>query len=61
MIDELTAPEVAAYPDTFTTAWIAREATGLNASASGADVLVHGAGGGLGRLAIQSSPSAARA
>jgi len=53
MIEGLTTAQVAAFPYTFTTLWLALEATGLIANARGAKVLVHGAGGGLGRLALQ--------
>jgi len=53
MIDGLAAAQVAAFPYTFTTMWLALEATGLIANARGANVLIHGAGGGVGRLALQ--------
>jgi len=49
-----TSVELAAFPYTFTTARLALAAAGLgDAEARGAEVLVHGAGGGLGRLAVQ--------
>jgi reticulon-4-interacting protein 1, mitochondrial len=47
--------EVAALPYCFVTMWLAVAATGLNhLNAEGKKVLVHGAAGGLGRLALQS-------
>ncbi|HZZ21831.1 MAG TPA: alcohol dehydrogenase catalytic domain-containing protein [Roseiarcus sp.] len=52
-IDGVSAAEHAAFPYSFTTVWIALDAVGLLASATGANVLIHGAGGGLGRLATQ--------
>ena len=45
---------LAVLPYSFTTMWLALRASGLSAAnARGARVLVHGAGGGLGRLAVQ--------
>jgi reticulon-4-interacting protein 1, mitochondrial len=47
--------EVAALPYCFVTMWLAVMATGLNhLNAEGKKVLVHGAAGDLGRLALQS-------
>jgi NADPH:quinone reductase-like Zn-dependent oxidoreductase len=49
-----TSPELAALPYTFTTLWLALRGVGLNAhNAKGKEVLVHGASGGLGQLALQ--------
>lgn len=49
-----THQELAALPYTFTTLWLALRSVGLNqASAKGREVLVHGASGGLGQLALQ--------
>jgi NADPH:quinone reductase-like Zn-dependent oxidoreductase len=49
-----TSPELAALPYTFTTLWLALQGVGLNAhNAKGKEVLVHGASGGLGQLALQ--------
>lgn len=49
-----TSVELAAFPYTFTTVWLALDAAGLSeAEARATEVLVYGAGGGLGRLAIQ--------
>jgi NADPH:quinone reductase-like Zn-dependent oxidoreductase len=49
-----TAPELAALPYTFTTLWLALQGVGLNQhNAHGKEVLVHGASGGLGQLALQ--------
>lgn len=49
-----TAPELAALPYTFTTLWLALRSVGLDEhSAAGKAVLVHGASGGLGQLALQ--------
>ncbi|WP_457355417.1 alcohol dehydrogenase catalytic domain-containing protein [Roseateles sp. P5_D6] len=46
--------DLAVLPYSFTTLWLALRATGLSATnARGARVLVHGASGGLGRLALQ--------
>lgn len=44
---------LAALPYTFTTAWKALAAAGLAGRADGRRVLVHGAGGGLGRIALR--------
>ncbi|MFN7040155.1 MAG: alcohol dehydrogenase catalytic domain-containing protein [Acidovorax temperans] len=56
----VTAPDntdpstLAVLPYSFTTLWLALRATGLNAgNARGKRVLIHGANGGLGRLALQ--------
>ncbi len=49
-----TDPSLAALPYTFTTLWWALRSVGLNqASARNKEVLVHGASGGLGQLALQ--------
>ncbi|RZI85046.1 MAG: zinc-binding alcohol dehydrogenase [Rubrivivax sp.] len=49
-----TAPELAALPYTFTTLWLSLRSVGLDErSAKGKAVLVHGASGGLGQLALQ--------
>lgn len=49
-----TAPELAALPYTFTTLWLALQGVGLTShNARGKEVLVHGASGGLGQLALQ--------
>jgi reticulon-4-interacting protein 1, mitochondrial len=49
-----TSTELAALPYTFTTLWLALKGAGLNAhNAQGKEVLVHGASGGLGQLALQ--------
>jgi reticulon-4-interacting protein 1, mitochondrial len=49
-----TSPELAALPYTFTTLWLAFKGVGLNQNnAKGKEVLVHGASGGLGQLALQ--------
>jgi NADPH:quinone reductase-like Zn-dependent oxidoreductase len=49
-----TSPELAALPYTFTTLWLALQGVGLNPhNAKGKEVLVHGASGGLGQLALQ--------
>jgi reticulon-4-interacting protein 1, mitochondrial len=49
-----SAPQLAALPYTFTTLWLTLQAVGLNAaSARGKAVLIHGASGGLGQLALQ--------
>lgn len=46
--------ELAALPYTFTTMWLALQQVGLHAgNAKGKRVLVHGASGGLGQLALQ--------
>lgn len=48
------APSLAVLPYSFTTMWLAVRSTGLvPANASGKKVLVHGASGALGRLAVQ--------
>ncbi|CAH0352383.1 alcohol dehydrogenase catalytic domain-containing protein [Aquabacterium sp. CECT 9606] len=50
----LTAQELAALPYTFTTLWLALQSVGLDQhNAKGKQVLVHGASGGLGQLALQ--------
>ncbi len=52
--DDAQPAALAVLPYSFTTMWLALRATGLDASnAAGARVLVHGANGGLGRLALQ--------
>ena len=49
-----TAQELAALPYTFTTLWLALQSVGLNKhNARGKEVLVYGASGGLGQLALQ--------
>lgn len=49
-----SATQLAALPYTFTTLWLALKAVGLDpASAKHKAVLVHGASGGLGQLALQ--------
>jgi reticulon-4-interacting protein 1, mitochondrial len=49
-----SAAQLAALPYTFTTLWLALQAVGLDpASAKHKAVLVHGASGGLGQLALQ--------
>lgn len=49
-----TSPELAALPYTFTTCWLALQSVGLDPhNAKGKEVLVHGASGGLGQLALQ--------
>ena len=52
--DGTEAPALAVLPYSFTTMWLAVRSTQLDASnASGKRVLVHGAAGALGRLALQ--------
>lgn len=52
--DDMAPTALAVLPYSFTTMWLALRATGLNAgNAHGKRVLVHGANGGLGRLALQ--------
>lgn len=49
-----SSPELAALPYTFTTCWLALQSVGLDQhNAKGKEVLVHGASGGLGQLALQ--------
>ena len=49
----VSPPSLAVLPYSFTTMWLALQSTGLRPSnASGARVLVNGANGGLGRLAL---------
>jgi NADPH:quinone reductase-like Zn-dependent oxidoreductase len=49
-----TSAELAALPYNFTTLWLALKGAGLHANnAKGKEVLVHGASGGLGQLALQ--------
>lgn len=49
-----TSPELAALPYTFTTLWLALQSVGLHQdNAKGKEVLVHGASGGLGQLALR--------
>jgi len=50
----VTAEELAALPYNFTTFWLALQGVGLNQdNAKGKEVLIHGASGGLGQLALQ--------
>ena len=50
----LSFQALAALPYTFTTLWLALQGVGLNAhNARGKEVLVYGASGGLGQLALQ--------
>ena len=52
--DGADAASLAVLPYSFTTMWLALRSTGLNAAnAAGKRVLVHGAAGALGRLALQ--------
>jgi NADPH:quinone reductase-like Zn-dependent oxidoreductase len=52
--DNVAAPSLAVLPYSFTTMWLALRSTQLYASnAKGKRVLVHGAAGALGRLALQ--------
>jgi len=52
--DDTDPAALAVLPYSFTTMWLALRSAGLTAAnASGARVLVHGASGGLGRLALQ--------
>lgn len=52
--ENCTSPELAALPYTFTTLWLALRSVGLHQhNAQGKDVLIHGASGGLGQLALQ--------
>lgn len=52
--DSCSASELATLPYTFTTLWLALKSLGLTPeSARGKSVLVHGASGGLGQLALQ--------
>jgi NADPH:quinone reductase-like Zn-dependent oxidoreductase len=52
--DGIDAPSLAVLPYSFTTMWLALRSTQLNASnANGKRVLIHGAAGALGRLALQ--------
>jgi NADPH:quinone reductase-like Zn-dependent oxidoreductase len=52
--DELRAAEVAVLPYTFTTLWQSFRSVGIDRhNAKNCEVLVHGASGGLGQLAIQ--------
>lgn len=49
-----SSAELAALPYGFTTLWLALQGAGLNQqTARGKDVLVHGASGGLGQMALQ--------
>lgn len=49
-----TSPELAALPYTFTTFWLALQSVGLHQhNAKDKEVLVYGASGGLGQLALQ--------
>ncbi|MGV2290788.1 alcohol dehydrogenase catalytic domain-containing protein [Trinickia sp. YCB016] len=50
----LASNELAAFPYTFTTLWLALRGAGINeGNTKGRNVLVHGASGGLGQLALQ--------
>ncbi len=52
-VDTLTANEQAILPYSFTTLWLALRAAGVTAeNACGLNVVVHGASGGLGQLAL---------
>jgi NADPH:quinone reductase-like Zn-dependent oxidoreductase len=52
--EEVEAPALAMLPYSFTTMWLAVRSTGLTrANAAGKRILVHGAAGALGRLALQ--------
>ena len=52
--DDVEAPALAVLPYSFTTMWLAVRSTRLtHANAAGKRVLVHGAAGALGRLALQ--------
>jgi NADPH:quinone reductase-like Zn-dependent oxidoreductase len=52
--DGIDAASLTVLPYSFTTMWLALRSTGLNAAnAAGKRVLVHGAAGALGRLALQ--------
>jgi NADPH:quinone reductase-like Zn-dependent oxidoreductase len=52
--DDIDAASLAVLPYSFTTMWLAVQATQLSAAnAAGKRVLVHGAAGALGRLALQ--------
>ena len=52
--DDVDPPALAALPYSFTTMWLALRSTGITAdNARGARVLINGANGGLGRLAMQ--------
>jgi NADPH:quinone reductase-like Zn-dependent oxidoreductase len=52
--EDRALPELAALPYSFVTMWLAARAAGLTPkSAQGKSVLVHGAAGGLGTLALQ--------
>lgn len=51
---DATSPDLAALPYTFTTLWLALQSVGLHQhNAQGKDVLIYGASGGLGQLALQ--------
>ncbi|KXU83881.1 hypothetical protein CI15_25470 [Paraburkholderia monticola] len=53
-VDGLASTALAAFPYTFTTLWLALRGAGINeGNAKGQKVLVHGASGGLGQLALQ--------
>lgn len=52
--DDADLAALAVLPYSFTTMWLALRSTGITAgSARGARILIHGANGGLGRLAMQ--------
>ena len=53
-VDGVASAALAAFPYTFTTLWLALRGAGINErNAKGQKVLVHGASGGLGQLALQ--------
>jgi reticulon-4-interacting protein 1, mitochondrial len=53
-VGSLASTTLAAFPYTFTTLWLALRGAGISeGNAQGRNVLVHGASGGLGQLALQ--------
>jgi NADPH:quinone reductase-like Zn-dependent oxidoreductase len=53
-VDGMSAAELTAFPYTFTTLWQSLRQAGINQrNAKNLEVLVHGASGGMGQLAIQ--------
>jgi len=53
-VDGYAAATLAAFPYSFTTVWLSLRKAGINESnAKGLKVLVHGASGGLGQIAVQ--------
>jgi hypothetical protein len=53
-VGDLTSAALAAFPFTFTTLWLALRGAGISeGNANGQKVLLHGASGGLGQLALQ--------